>query len=182
MVKIHSVTVYLAGKVAKGAEIGVAPDWREEYAQSISQVGPFKFLSPDDPTLDENFPELVFGHDCYQVRECDVLVVNAAAKLGVGTAQEMLIAKYFGKRVLVVLPRDTHHRRTNLRMHDHVVSDWIHPFIACTSDAIVASLDELCVYLKQNWDDIEARPSRTLAVIDSAIDTYLKSNHALQVQ
>jgi hypothetical protein len=169
------MVIYLAGKVLKGSEIGTAQDWRKEYYEVISQAGNFDFLSPDDPDLDENFPELVFGHDCYQVRECDIVVVNASSKLGVGTAQEMLIAKYFGKPVLVVLPKDTHHRRSNLDMHGRTVADWIHPFIFTTADVVVDSLHELSLYLKENVGGLRSRQVKSLGVIDETIERYLES-------
>jgi hypothetical protein len=168
---------YLAGKIPKGPEIGRVPDWRKEYMAALSAVCDARFLSPEDPTLDENRPELVFGHDCYLVRSCDIIVVNASGKLGVGTAQEMIIAKYYGKRVLTVLPRDTHHRRSDLVMHDHVVPDWIHPFVFSTSDAIFDGLADLCREIDANRDEVLAGPVKSIEIVDTAIERYLASTH-----
>jgi hypothetical protein len=167
--------MYLAGKIKKGHEIGVGDDWRAEYINAISQVGSFEFLSPDDPTLDENKPQLVFGHDCYLVSRCDILLVNASDKLGVGTAQEMVIAKKYEKYVYTILPRDSHHRRTNLQMHGYQVEDWIHPFVYCTSDEIFGSLEEACEFLANPADSARGGRASTLDIVDSAISAYLAS-------
>jgi nucleoside 2-deoxyribosyltransferase len=169
--------IYLAGKVPKGAEIGTAEDWRSRYIQKLSEFGEFEFLSPEDPTLDERYPRQIFGHDCYLVRECDILIINAGSKLGAGTAQEMVIAKYFQKYVLTVLPRDSHHRRSNLDMHGILVEDWIHPFVHETSDGIAAELDELGRWLLHGCAGLYRNPPKNLKVVDEAIGAYLDSGH-----
>jgi hypothetical protein len=145
--------------------------------QTLSQFGDFDFLSPEDPTLNEGYPQQIFGHDCYLVRECNVMIINADGKLGVGTAQEMVIAKHFGKYVLTVLPRDSHHRRSNLDMHGIIVPDWIHPFVHQISDRIVAGLDELERLLRDSCAELYRTPPKTLRVVDEAIGAYLGSGH-----
>jgi hypothetical protein len=167
--------IYLAGKIKKGHEIGTGSDWRADYISAISHAGSFEFLSPDDPTLDENKPQLVFGHDCYLVSRCDILLVNACDKLGVGTAQEMVIAKKYEKYVYTVLPRHSHHRRTNLQMHGYQVEDWIHPFVYCMSDEIFGSLDEACEFLAAPVEPTHSSRASTLDIVDSAINAYLAS-------
>lgn len=169
--------IYLAGKVPKGAEIGTTRDWRTRYIQEISEFGEFEFLSPEDPTLDERYPQQIFGHDCYLVRECDILIINADSKLGAGTAQEMVIAKYFQKYVVTVLPRDSHHRRSNLDMHGIIVEDWIHPFVHETSDAVVADMDELGRWLQNDCAALFQSPPKSLKIVDDGIDAYLDSGH-----
>lgn len=173
--------IYLAGKVAKGEEIGRAKDWRSEYIKRISQNGSFEFLSPENPSLDESQPLLVFGHDCYLVRECDILIVDASAKLGVGTAQEMVIAKYFGKYVYTVLPKDTHHRRSNLRMHEFIVEDWVHPFIFAFSDRIFGDINSLALFFSEKGAALLTEPLTRLNRIEESInqyETFLKGSGA----
>lgn len=169
--------IYLAGKVPKGSEIDTAEDWRSRYIEKLSEFGQFEFLSPEDPTLDERYPQQIFGHDCHLVRDCDVLIINADSKLGAGTAQEMVIAKYFQKYVLTILPRDSHHRRSNLDMHGVIVEDWIHPFVHQISDRVVADLDELGLWLRNYCAGLIKSPPKTLKVVDDAIEAYLDSGH-----
>lgn len=169
--------IYLAGKVPKGSEIATAEDWRSRFMQTLCQFGDFEFLSPEDPTLDERYPQQIFGHDCYLVRQCDIMIINADSKLGAGTAQEMVIAKHFEKYVLTVLPRNSHHRRSNLDMHGVIVDDWIHPFLHETSDRIVSDLDELERWLQHSCAELYRTQPKTLNVVDEAIGAYLDSGH-----
>lgn len=169
--------IYLAGKVPKGSDIGSTENWRARYIQAVSRFGDFDFLSPEDPSLDERYPQQIFGHDCYLVRECDIMIINADGKLGAGTAQEMVIAKHFKKYVLTVLPCDSHHRRSNLDMHGVIVEDWIHPFVHETSDKIVADVHELERWLRCNCAELYLSPPKTLEVVDEAIGAYLGSGH-----
>lgn len=167
--------IYLAGKVQKTSEGIDAPDWRADYTRALGNDGHFEFLHPDDPTLDESRPEVVFGHDCWMLQQADVIVVNASEKLGAGTAQEMIIAKHFAKPVLTVLPRGSHHRR-RLELHGQVVEDWKHPFVFCTSDEVFDDLDSLRAYLDDRTNMAGGQP-KTMRVIDEAIATYLASSH-----
>ena len=164
--------IYLAGKIPKGNEIGKTADWRADYAKALSAAGDIFILSPEDDPLDESQPLLVFGHDCAFVKQADVVVINASQKLGVGTAQEILIAKYFKKPVVSILPKDTHHRRTNLVMPAATVADWIHPFIFSTSDAVVENLDQAVLWLKDHIKDPKPQNIKGLEIIDKAIEDY----------
>jgi hypothetical protein len=142
------------------------------YIDQLSINGSFEFLSPENPQLDESQPLIVFGHDCYLVRECDILVVDASSKLGVGSAQEMVIAKHFGKYVYTVLPRDTHHRRSNLPMHGVVVEDWIHPFIFAFSDQIFEDIGSLGSFLAKGRELLMSKPPFQISRIEEAVRRY----------
>ena len=169
------IKVYLAGKIPKGDEIGQLEDWRAELERQLAATERFEFLSPEDPTLDEAEPRIVFGHDCYLVSRCDILLVNAPEKLGVGTAQEMVIAKYMRKHVYTILPRDTHHRRTNLNMHGRIVADWVHPFIYAMSDAIFESPRDFTDFTAKHPTDLLDLPKKSLSEIDGAVAAYLQT-------
>ena len=93
--------------------------------------------------MDESDFKAVFEADCQHIRTCDMVIVNAENQLGVGTSQEMLIAKYFKKPVITILPKDTYHRRSNIQINSKFISDWIHPFIFSTSDFILEDIQEI---------------------------------------
>lgn len=169
------IKIYLAGKIPKGDEIGVVTDWRKDLEEELLRSGEYEFLSPEDTSLDESRPREVFGHDCYLVRRCDVLLVNAPEKLGVGTAQEMVIAKYLGKYVYTILPKGTHHRRVDLRMHERIVPDWIHPFIFAMSDRIFESAREAGEFFAHHREGMLRLRKKSLREIDEAIDEYIRS-------
>ncbi len=168
--------IYLAGKVPKGEEIDNIVDWRVEYAKVLNSIPNSTILSPEDPSLDEAESLLVFGHDCFLVKQADAVLVNATMKLGVGTSQEMLIAKYFNKPVVTVLPKDTHHRRTNLHMHAGVVADWIHPFLFSTSDIVVENVDLAAAWLKGYVSNPLGQQIKGIEIIDLAISQYMKTH------
>lgn len=168
------IKIYLAGKVAKGDEIGKIENWRKRYKDELieSLKASLVFMDPDDPRLDESDSMEIVGHDCNLIRHCDLIIVNAETKLGVGTAQEMLVAKYFRKYVVSIIPNNSHYSRENLNMHGNIIEKWIHPFMNISSDLVVSSLKELIenfVYISEqiNKDDI-----KDIGIIDEACDYY----------
>lgn len=165
--------VYFAGKIAKGVEGVGQQDWRAELAASLN-VGDelVQMISPENATLDEGDSMAVFGHDCALIQSADLVIVAADQKLGVGTAQEMIIAKYFSKPVLTILPKDTHHRRSNLEMFGTVIADWKHPFIVSTSDRLFESVGDLREFLRQDTFKDAISDVKTIHVIDEAIAHY----------
>ncbi len=56
---------------------------------------------------------------------------------------ELILAKHYGKPVVTILPKDSHHRRSNLTFNNRVVKDWIHPFIDLFSDVVIERIDEV---------------------------------------
>lgn len=95
-----------------------------------------------------------------------MVVINAGEKIGAGTAMEMVAAKYFKKPVITVLPKNTHHRRSNVVFHGKSVEDWIHPFIWAFSDFIVESVEEV----KGIENKLRTAEIKDISVIDQAIE------------
>ena len=169
--KDKPLRVFMAGKVAKGEEIGHIKDWRVACIEKLTKVRKFEFISPENPKLDESKPFTVFGYACKLIRDSDFVLVDASRRLGAGTAQEMIVAKYFNKHVLTILPRNTYHRRTNLQMYDVLVEDWIHPFISALSDHIFGSTEEVVDFLIQHPNFLAIEPKK-LSIINEAIASY----------
>lgn len=137
--------IYLAGKVPKGdSDKRDSVNWRGQYQETLREVFPeAQFIDPYTRDLDESDFLAVVGQDCYHIKESDLVVVNAETKLGAGTSQEYVIAKYFLKPVVTVLPKNTHHRRSNIVFHGRTVEDWVHPFIHTFSDFVVENVEEV---------------------------------------
>lgn len=133
--------IFLAGKIPKGKDAN-ATDFVESIVPHI-RLKNIEFIKGEKRDLDESDFFLVFGWDCKHIKNSDIVIVDAREKIGAGTAQEMLIAKYFGKPIITILPKDTHHRKSNLEFNGKVITDWIHPFIYSTSDIIVESEKEI---------------------------------------
>lgn len=158
--------IYLAGSVPKGdEEAKTFDDWRSRYKRSLQKVFDADFIEPYHRDLDESDLLAVVGQDCRHIKQSSMVIVNAEEKLGVGTAQELVIAKYFKKPVISVLPRDTHHRRSRIVFHGKMVEDWIHPFIFAFSDYIVEGVDEI----EGIRDKIGDSKIKDISVIDAAI-------------
>lgn len=159
--------IYLAGIVPKGdKEKEVSINWRAQYQSTLESVFPdAQFIDPYHRDVDESDFLYVFGKDCLEVKNADLIIVNAENKLGVGTSQEMVIAKYFNKKVLTVLPRNSYHRRPDVKFHGVTVADWIHPFIFAFSDMIVESVEELGVRV----GEVERLRPKHISIIDTAI-------------
>lgn len=158
--------IYLAGSVPKGDEEAKNfDDWRSRYRQSLQKFFDADFIEPYHRELDEGDFLAVVGQDCRHIKECALVIVNAEEKLGVGTAQELVIAKYFRKPVISVLPKNTHHRRSNVAFHGKLVEDWIHPFIFTFSDFIVESINEI----EKIKDEIFSSKIKDISVIDEAV-------------
>jgi Phosphoribosyl transferase domain len=170
---IYFMKIYLAGKVPKGSELGDAPDWRGDYTRALGDI--FAILSPEDPALDEAKPILVFGHDCYLIREADAVLVNAYAKLGVGTAQEMLIAKHFRKQLSpCCLKTHTTDDQICVCMPALLLTGYT-PLYFATSDAVLEDIQEAQTWLKAYNLAPSQHPPKGIEIIDAAIAAYLQS-------
>ena len=158
--------IYLAGSVPKGDEEAKGFDnWRGRYKKILQEFFDADFIEPYHRELDEGDFLAVVGQDCRHIKDCALVIVNAEEKLGVGTAQELVIAKYFSKPVISVLPKDTHHRRSNVVFHGKTVEDWIHPFIFAFSDFIVENVNEI----EKIKDKVFSSAAKDISVIDEAV-------------
>ncbi len=158
--------IYLAGKVPKWDHDN-QEDWRIRYRESIRSTENITFLDPNIP-VDESDPLCVFGMDCSLIRSADIIVVNAEEKLWLWTSQELLIAKYFSKPVIAVIPKDSAHRKSNLTFHGKLVKDWVHPFLFSTSDIVVESASEIDI------DSLKHLKIKDITIIDQAIQHFTK--------
>ncbi len=145
------MTVYLAGSVPKGdKEAHTFVDWRKNYLKAIRATLPdIQALDPNTVFAVEGDSLAVFGADCIWIKQSDIVIVHAEGKLGAGTAMELILAKYFNKPVITVLPKDSYHRRSNLHFEGRIVADWIHPFIDVFSDIIVEHPEALASSIKK---------------------------------
>jgi hypothetical protein len=105
----------------------------------------------------------VFGADCKHIKNCDLVVVNSEEKLGVGTAQEIVIAKYFKKPVITILPKGSHHRRQDILFRGQFIEDWIHPFLYAFSDLILENIGEFSI------SKLDFGKVKDISVIDQSI-------------
>lgn len=163
------ILAYLAGHVPKGdSEIPIHDNWRSRYQEALGEIPGLECIDPYDPHLDESDSTRVFGMDCSLIAKSNLIIVNAEKQLGAGTSQEMVVAKYLGKHVITVLPKDSYHRRSNLHFGGKLVADWKHPFVASFSDAIVERVEDIPSVM----DPTIGMTPKDLSIIDQAIKYY----------
>lgn len=161
--------IYLAGSVPKGdKESDIFDDWRLRYKKTLSTLFDAQFIDPYHRELDESDSMEVVGQDCMHIQDSDLVVMNSEERLGAGTASEMVIAKYFKKPLIIVLPKDTHHRRSNIVFNGKNIDDWIHPFIFTLADFVIEKIEDI----KNIKDQIFTKPIKDIEVIDEAIKYY----------
>lgn len=160
--------IYLAGSVPKGdAEAKVFIDWRKVYSEEIAKSrDDIELFNPTVFLQLEGDSQAVTGADCWSIQKSDLVIVNAESKLGAGTAMELVVAKYFSKPVISVLPKDSHHRRSQVAFEGKIVEDWIHPFIDTFSDEVVEDIKQVPAAITK----VKTRKIKSISVIDEAID------------
>lgn len=163
--------IYLAGKVSKNdSELkDKTLNWREEIIQELNKINSFEYLDPQTQRVTETDSKGVFGMCCDMVLSADLIIVQANRKLGLGTAQEILIAKSKQIPVISILPKNTHLRR-DLINQGEIVKDWIHPFIQETSDILIENEQEITTAIKE----LENMKIKDLSLIDDCRNYYLQ--------
>lgn len=160
--------IYLAGSVPKGSEEESAfVNWRLRYRAALEKIFDAEFILPNSGDMDESDFLLIVGKDSSSIKSSDLVVVNAEGRLGAGTSMEMVIAKYFKKPVVTVLPKNTHHRRANVTFQGKFfVEDWVHPFIYTFSDSVVENVEEIAKIKEK----ILASEIKDITIVDKAIN------------
>ncbi len=162
--------VVLLGSIPKGDDVRKSwVDWKEEYVRVIkASVKDAEFIHGD--AISDNAGALmVVGHDLAQVKKADICVVDARQKIGAGTAQEMVFAKHLGKPVVTVIPKDTHHRKSNVTFHGVTMKEWIHPFLEISSDYVAESIEDAAEWIHGYAELPDNYEVKTLSVFDEAI-------------
>jgi len=165
--------IYLAGKVPKQDDEKFE-DWRALYKECIVNSNfskeKIEFTDPMDKDLDESNFEMVYGHDCSLIRNCDLVIVNAKEKTGIGTSQEILIAKYYKKYVVTVVPENTIYNRRNITLMGRNIKKWIHPFVYTSSDLIIEDIKK--IDLNDIYEQIKNNHIKDISIIDKTCKLY----------
>lgn len=167
--------IVLLGSIPKGDDVRKGwTDWKVTYMDHIKKVVPDATFIHGDAISDNAGPEMVVGHDLAQIKQADICVVDARQKIGAGTAQEIVIAKHLKKPVVIVIPKDTHHRRTNITFHDVTLDDWIHPFLYLSTDYVAESIEDAARWVGDYVKSDQNIQIKDLSVFEKAIEHYEK--------
>lgn len=172
-----NVSLYMCGKIYKGDQANTMKDWRAEFKiiaekllQGNRKISGFVYLDPH--TMTGELPmEGYYARDIYMVSTCNAVVVDASQKIGPGAGQEMIIAKYFGKPVVTILPKDSYNRRKTVI--DGIEVDYKNPFLVGTSDVVVETKEQAIEWLLDYFSGKIMITIKGINVVDNAVDYYL---------
>ena len=165
--------IVLLGSIPKGDDIRESwVDWKEAYMRAIAKLLPDTEFIHGDAISDNAGAELVVGHDLAQIKKADLCVVDARVKIGAGTAQEIVIAKQLKKPVVIVIPKDSHHRKSNVTFHGVTMDEWIHPFLKVSSDYVADSIDDAAGWIKKFSASPQSYDIKDLSVFATAIELF----------
>ncbi len=161
--------ITLLGKVPKGDEVRKTfLDWKTEYVDLIEKELPEAKILHGDHIRDDKGSVLVVGHDLWVVKNADVVIVDAREKIGAGTAQEVVMAKYFNVPLVSVIPKDTHHRRSNITFNGKLLEDWVHPFLEVCSDYVALDIPDAISWIKKGLPN----PAKGISIFEEAIAAF----------
>lgn len=174
---MRTITIYPAGGVKKGNDEREKEkvSWTEEDMELFKQkLMPVKvnFIDPRyrNDSLLKDFTSF-FGRDLMAVKVSDFIVVDARQKRGIGVGQEMLFAKMHKIPVISVAPRNSHYIKKAEYLGKEV-SNYIHPFLYATSDAIVDDFEKAAEWIR---DFLESpKEIKDISVTEKAIEEYMK--------
>lgn len=170
---MKKIKIALLGSLPKGDKTRLGwKDWKQDYIKTISKLIPDASFIHGDLISDNIGPELVVGHDLWLIKNSDIIVVNAESKIGAGTAQEMIMAKLFERPVFSVLPKDSHHRKSNIAMGGVEIEDWIHPFIFCSSDFIAENTKDLCIKINDYLKNKKSCEIKTIGNMSNLVHKF----------
>ena len=132
------------------------------------------FLNPDDPITDARNTLGQFGRDMFQVMTATAVVVDARERRGIGIGVEMAAAASLGTPIIVVAPPNTQYRQDSLRYRGAMVSDYVHPHVACLATSIVDDFIEAGKLVSKLSANYGVRFPRA-EWLRSAIDEYRKN-------
>lgn len=167
--------VYLSGSIPKSKEArDTYIDWRTQFMdeakkQKLAIVG----INPNIFTYDMMPIPYFYGRDVHMIFLSDVIVVNAQEKIGIGTAQELLIAHYYKKPVIAIAPNPSHYVKyidTPKQKHLH----YTHPFLTSSASLIVGSYGEAVRALKEHYAGKKPLRVKTINDIERERQKFVK--------
>ncbi|HEY0329886.1 MAG TPA: hypothetical protein VGC77_12395 [Rhodopseudomonas sp.] len=165
--------VYCSGSIQKGPADTKKLCWSDtERAQVNHGARPVEidFLNPDDPVtnLDDHLP--LFGRDMFQIQQCDVVIIDARERRGIGIGVELLAGRHFSRAVIGVLPPSSYYRQSNVEYRGGVAKNYVHPHFMSLLDAVVDDFTSAGRWIRDELPTFQPRISDS--VLEEAIAAY----------
>lgn len=139
-----SVSIYLAGNIAKSNEKSSKIFWTDQDTENIRAIlNPrhVSLLNPAERKDDLSDNVGIFGRDMVQVFCSDVIFVDARERRGLGVGAEMMWAKMNDIPVVTLAPSNSHYLKDEIELLGEKIKDYTHPFVDCLSDAVIESVE-----------------------------------------
>lgn len=165
--------VYIAGKVAKNSVFGTHY-WRDGFIDRLRDVSQLDLINvdPTKTNLQNDDPAVIFGCDVYMISQVDVVIVYLSDDISVGGAQEILIAKYFGKPVIGLAPLGGKFNGRDKEYFGRVITNYQDPFVFTTCDVLCQDIEGVAKALRE----LPSLTPKTLKIIDSRLREF-KADH-----
>jgi nucleoside 2-deoxyribosyltransferase len=132
--------IYLAGSFDNDI------DWRNDFSIKLANKFGNKVIGINQfhRKVEESNPKIKIGHDMFCVKNSDLIVVNAIkSKITMGTAQEIILAKYWNKPVIMVIDENSGIKfKERISPTGILIKNYIHPFADNFCDAITDDYDK----------------------------------------
>jgi hypothetical protein len=172
---MDKLKIILLGSIPKGDDVRKNwIDWKAEYIDKISKEIPEARFIHGDLISDKEGPEVVVGHDLYLIQKSDVAIVHATSKIGAGTAQEILMAKHFKIPVVAVIPKGSHHRRSNIVFHGTLIEDFINPFLFISTDYVAENIEDAIQWVKKYMQNPDKDKIKHLSIMTDCVEIFKK--------
>lgn len=110
-------------------------------------------------------PKFVFDKDCWLINQANCVIVYLSDDISVGGSQEMLIAKYLGKPLIGLAPREGKFNKSNKEILGKITKNYVDPFVFATCDVVADDIAGVARALS----DLPSKP-KAIDIIDQGID------------
>jgi hypothetical protein len=168
------IKIFIAGNFVTNPFYKSA-NWREEVYKKLDEYIEFEILNidPTKTTILEDDPLAVFGQDCYLIKSSDIVIVYLTDDVSVGSSQEMLIAKFYGKPLVAIAPNGGKFNNSQKELLGKVYNNWKHPFVDATCDAVVNSLDDAAKFIIAYFGKPQIAKPKDITILDNAVKYFL---------
>ena len=153
---MKKIKIYFSGRMENLLDKGNS--WRVEILKRILAEVPD--VEYGGPSIEDT--ENIVEREIEQIRNADLILVNASIEVVFGAPMEIVIAKYSHKPVLTLIGDPS----------PYCINGKIHPWLKAFSDYTACSINEVAKLIKQfshngeikcriNWDDIVTQTPRT---------------------
>jgi hypothetical protein len=168
--------IYIAGKVSPNSVFGKT-HWRDEFCKKLSELSGYELVNLDPVKtpegFDENNSKMIFGRNCFLIKNSDLVIVNLTDDISVGGSQEMIIAKYFSKPLAGLAAKEGKFNKSEREFNGKIYKDWKDSFVVSSCDWVFENIEELGGFLKNDF--AQSNNSKNISYIDDAVNYYLEN-------